>query len=264
MHKLSKISKLFALFSLFFTYLSFLQASDNEKTVPILCYHRFSEKPKVFTEIKTKSFERQLKWLDENGYKVIPLEDAVDYISGNTEDIPEKAVVLTVDDGHRSVYFAMADLVKKYKVPVTLFIYPSAISNAKYAMTWKQLVELEDTGLFRVQSHSYWHPNFNKEKKRLSPEKYRKFVDFQLAGSKKKLEKEIGHSVKFLAWPYGIYDSLLEDYAVKAGYLGAFTIKGKVASRDDNVLEIPRIMIVNSYGIKTFADIIRKKNKDKN
>ena len=86
----------------------------------------------------------------------------------------------------------MLPLVKKYRIPVTLFIYPSAISNASYAMTWDQLREIKKTGLFDIQGHTYWHPNFRKERKRLSPEEYEKFVDMQLIKSKERLEKELG------------------------------------------------------------------------
>jgi Polysaccharide deacetylase len=50
---------------------------------------------------------------------------------------------------------------------VTLFVYPSAVSNAAYALTWEQLRELQATGLVDIQSHTYWHPNFREEKRRL-------------------------------------------------------------------------------------------------
>jgi peptidoglycan/xylan/chitin deacetylase (PgdA/CDA1 family) len=47
--------------------------------------------------------------------------------------------VITVDDGHLSVVREMLPLVREFNVPVTLFIYPSAISNASYALTWEDL-----------------------------------------------------------------------------------------------------------------------------
>ena len=54
----------------------------------------------------------------------------------------------------------MKPLIERERIPVTLFSYPSAISNASYAMTWEQLAALKATGLFSIESHSYWHPNF--------------------------------------------------------------------------------------------------------
>ena len=132
--------------------------------------------------IKNSAFAEQMEWLKTNGYTVIPLDTAMQYLQGKAKTIPAKSVVITVDDGHKSVYSDMAPIVKKYKIPVTLFIYPSAISNAKYAMTWEQLRDLETTKLFHVESHTYWHPNFKKKKKMLSAEEYVKSVDKQLTG----------------------------------------------------------------------------------
>ena len=48
----------------------------------------------------------------------------------------------------------MLPIIKKHRYPVTIFVYPSAISNAKYAMTWDKLRSLKKTGLFDIQSHS--------------------------------------------------------------------------------------------------------------
>jgi hypothetical protein len=56
--------------------------------------------------------------------------------------------------------------VAENRFPVTLFVYPSCISRASYAMTWKQLKELAATPFFSVQSHTFWHPNFKQESKR--------------------------------------------------------------------------------------------------
>jgi peptidoglycan/xylan/chitin deacetylase (PgdA/CDA1 family) len=109
-------------------------------------------------------------------------------------------VVITVDDGHRSVYTDLFPPVRQWRCPVTLFIYPSAISNASYALTWEQLVGIKASGLADVQSHAFWHPNSSVERKRLSPEAYRRFVHDQLARSKAILEQRLGSKVDLLAW----------------------------------------------------------------
>ncbi len=231
-------------------------AAAADKKVPVLCYHRFSSGELDSMSIKTSAFEEQMSWLKENGYTVISLDTAMGYVAGKVKTIPAKSVVITVDDGHKSVYSDMAPIVKKYKIPVTLFIYPSAISNAKYAMTWEQLQELEKTKLFHVESHTYWHPNFKKEKKMLSAEEYAKSVDKQLNGSKKKLEERMGHEIKFLAWVFGIYDDALLVDAKKSGYAAAFTIDRKHASSSDNLMALGRYMVVSKHTIKDFAHMV--------
>jgi len=234
----------------------FVSSLEAEQKIPVLCYHRFAPEVLDSMTIKDHAFAEQLEWLKTNGYTVIPLDTAAGYLQGKVKSIPAKSVVITVDDGHKSVYSDMAPLVKKYRIPVTLFIYPSAISNAKYAMTWDQLRELEATKLFHVESHTYWHPNFNHEKKKLSPDEYAKFVDKQLGGAKKKLEEKMGHEIKYLAWVFGIYDDGLLNDAKRAGYAMAFTIDRRHASSHDKMMAQGRYMVVSKHDIKAFARMV--------
>jgi peptidoglycan/xylan/chitin deacetylase (PgdA/CDA1 family) len=225
--------------------------------VPNLLYHRFGPTVADWMTITTPVFESHLKYLRDNGYRVIPLRRLTDYYLGKAPAPPPKSVVITVDDGHRSVYSQMLPLVRKYNVPVTLFIYPSAISNASYAMTWEQLRELKKTGLFDIQSHTYWHPNFSKERKKLKPAEYAKFVDMQLGKSKARLEKEVGGRVDMLAWPFGgIPDRFLAERASANGYVAAFTIVRRAASPSDDPMRLPRFLLVDSVRVKSLENIL--------
>jgi peptidoglycan/xylan/chitin deacetylase (PgdA/CDA1 family) len=204
----------------------------------------------------TSAFESHLKYLKDNGYTVIPLRQLVDYILGKGPMPPHRSVVIVVDDGHKSVYTDMLPLIKKYRIPVTLFLYPSAISNASYAMTWEQIKELKKTGLFDLQSHTYWHPNFKKDKKKLNPAEYEKFVDMQLKKSKERLERELGNKVDMLAWPFGIHDEYLAAKAARAGYIAAFTIERHHTSTSDAIMALPRYLMTNADKGKAFENII--------
>jgi peptidoglycan/xylan/chitin deacetylase (PgdA/CDA1 family) len=250
------IASLLVLFSYFYS-LPSLADNQTEVDVPVLVYHRLGPTVADSMTITTSSFAAQLKWLQDNHYQVIPLKTLVDYLQGNGAPPPAKSVVITADDGHKSVYTDMLPLVRQYHIPVTLFIYPSAISNASYAMTWQQLQEIQQTGLFDIQGHTYWHPNFDREKKKQSPEEYAKFVDVQLSKSKATLDKKLNIHVTMLAWPFGIYNDELEAAAAKAGYTAAFTIDGRPANKTHKMLAQPRYMIVNSNSdIKHFANIV--------
>jgi len=248
-------------FSIFIIRIAFLwalffsSAFAADKSIPVLCYHRCGEEVKDSMTIKTKAFDEQLGWLMSHGYTVISLDTAAKYIKGEIKSIPAKSIVITADDGHKSVYTEMAPIIKKFKVPVTLFIYPSAISNAKYAMTWDQLRELEATKLFHVESHTYWHPNFKREKKSLSKEEYEKSVHAQLYKSKATLEKKMGHGIKYLAWPFGIYDEDLLVKAKEAGYEMAFSIDNHHTKQGLNNMAQPRYMIIDAYNLKRFESI---------
>jgi peptidoglycan/xylan/chitin deacetylase (PgdA/CDA1 family) len=180
----------------------------------------------------------------------------VNYLLGQGPPPPEKSVVITVDDGHKTVYTEMLPLVRKYNIPVTLFLYPSCISNASYAMTWDQLKQLQQTGLFDMQSHTFWHPNFKRDKKKLKPADYQKEMDTQLTKSKAALEKRFGTKVDLLAWPFGIYDDELEKDAAKAGYVVAFSIDRRNDSKSEKMMAQPRYLMVNGDGLKNFEAIV--------
>jgi peptidoglycan/xylan/chitin deacetylase (PgdA/CDA1 family) len=220
--------------------------SGHMVQVPILLYHRFGPAVADGMTVTTGVFESHLKYFKDHGYTVIPLRELVDYLLKGGPPPGNRSVAITADDGHRSVYSTMFPILKRYRVPVTLFLYPSAISNASYAMTWDELREMKGTGLFDFQSHTYWHPDFRKEKKKLKPEEYEKFLEMQLKKSKEKLEEELNVKVTMLAWPFGIYDDELIKKAVEAGYLAGFTMERHLASLSDNIMALPRYLMVNT------------------
>ncbi len=237
--------------------------AQEQVTVPVLCYHRFGPKVADSMTVTTKVFEAQLQWLKDHQYTVIPLRTLVNYLRGQGPPPPPHSVVITVDDGHKTVYSEMLPLVRKYNIPVTLFLYPSCISNASYAMTWQQLKDLQATGLFDMQGHTYWHPNFKKDKKKLKPADYEKFVNTQLSKSKAVLEKKLGTTVDLLAWPFGIYDEELEKAAAQAGYVAAFSIDRRNASLSEKIFEQPRYLMVNGDGLKNFEAIVSGRAQEK-
>ncbi|MGA7180767.1 MAG: polysaccharide deacetylase family protein [Thiobacillaceae bacterium] len=226
--------------------------------IPILVYHRFGPQATDSMTVPTDAFEAQLRQIKDAGYRVIPLRQLVYYLVAHAPPPPDRSVVITVDDGHRSVYTELLPRVRRLHMPVTLFIYPSAISNASYAMTWAQLAELRASGLFDIQSHTYWHPNFFRERKRLDPETYTRFVDTQLTRSKAELEQRLGERVDMLAWPFGLQDAGLRARAARAGYIAAFTLERRPARSDDDALALPRYLITDSVSPAAFAAILRQ------
>jgi peptidoglycan/xylan/chitin deacetylase (PgdA/CDA1 family) len=231
-------------------------AAENTAGVPILLYHRLGPTVADSMTMTTATFESHLKYLKENGYTVIPLRRLVDWYLKKAPAPPPKSVVIVEDDAHKSVYTDMLPLVKKYQVPVTVFIYPSAVSNAKYAMTWDQIRDLKKTGLFDFQSHTFWHPNFKKEKKKLKPAEYDKLVTTQLKKAKDKIEKEVGTKVDLLAWPFGIYDDDLIRRATAAGYIATFTIERRHATASESILKLPRYLLIAGDNTKALAQLL--------
>ena len=231
--------------------------SSSEIQIPILLYHRFGPVVADSMTIQTTVFESHLKYFIAHNYTVIPLRQVVDFYLKNGPRPPARSVVIVADDGHKSVYTDMFPLIKKYRVPVTLFLYPSAISNASYAMTWDQLREMKNSGIVEFQSHSFWHPNFIKDKKRLKEAEYEKSVNMQMTKSKETIEKELNVKVNMLAWPFGIYDDDLIKTAIKWKYIAAFTIERRHTGSSDNIMILPRYLITNSDRDKSFEMLLR-------
>lgn len=220
-------------------------AEPGSLAVPVLVYHRFGPTGGDMM-VSTATFGWQLQWLRDHDYTVIPLRTLVDYRLGRGPAPPPRAVVITADDGNESVYTGMLPLVRQYGIPVTLFIYPSAISNASYALTWEQLREMHASGRFDIQSHTYWHPNFRHERARLSPAEYDKFVVFQLTRSKEVLARRLGVTIDLLAWPYGIHDDDLARQAARAGYVAAFTLERRPVGQADALMALPRYLVTDA------------------
>jgi peptidoglycan/xylan/chitin deacetylase (PgdA/CDA1 family) len=222
----------------------------------ILLYHRFGPVVKDPMTVQTVTFRAQLDYLKQHGYVIIPLRALVSHLLGQGPAPPARAVVITADDGHVSVFTDMLPIVREYQVPVTLFIYPSAISNASYAMTWDQLAALRRTGLFDIQSHTYWHPNFNTERRRLSPKAYRSFVAMQLAKSRTVLREKLGVDADLLAWPFGIYNEDLIAMAHEAGYVAGFTLERRLATPHERIMALPRFLVSGNVSGRAFASML--------
>ena len=234
-------------------------ANGARDEVPILLYHRFGPTAADGMTVTTQLFASHLEYLAKNGYTVIPLRKLIDFYLKKIPALPPQSVVIVTDDAHKSVYTDMLPLVRKYSVPVTLFIYPSAVSNATYAMTWDELRALKKTGLFDFQSHTYWHPNFMKERKKLGPADFEKLVNTQLKKPLGKIEQELGARPDMLAWPFGIYDDYLTGKARQAGYIAAFTIERRRACSQDGLLKLPRYLLINADKGKKFENILAGK-----
>lgn len=220
--------------------------SDSPR-VAILAYHRFDSTRAVDSmTVRVATFEAQLRFLREHGYRIVTLPEIVDWLATPDASLPDKAVAFTADDGHRSVYEVLMPIAVRERLPFTLFIYPSAISNASYALTWTQLKALQQTGLFDVQSHTYWHPNFNLERAHRSPDDFHRFVERQLVDSRNRLHAELGVEATMLAWPFGIVDSELTSIAASTGYRAAFTIAGHMVDKHSPPLAVSRLLITDA------------------
>jgi len=236
-------------------------AAIEDPDVSILVYHRFGPAVKDAMTVRTATFRWQLDYLRQHHHPIIPLRALISYLRGQGPAPPPRSVVITADDGHQSVFTEMLPIVREYHVPVTLFVYPSAISNASYAMTWDELDALHRTGLFDIQSHTYWHPNFKTEKRRLSPAAYRAFATMQLVKPRTVLKDKLGVEADLIAWPFGVYDDELIRIARDAGYIAGFTLDRRIVTQREHIMSLPRFLVTDSASGRNFTSMLPQENR---
>lgn len=226
-------------------------------SVPVLCYHQFGEHVLSTLMVSEATLEGQLRSLVNGGFTVIPARRIVERWLGQTSSLPERPIAITIDDGYKSIYSIFFPLALKYRIPATIFIYPSAISVLHFALTWEQIAEMQASGLIDVQSHSYTHPNMSLEEHRLSGPAFDQFIRRELDLSRQVIEAQCGRRCDLLAWPYGVYDAELKQDARRAGYIAAFGIGRRPATPADDILALPRYVITESNRDSSFERIVR-------
>jgi peptidoglycan/xylan/chitin deacetylase (PgdA/CDA1 family) len=230
--------------------------ADELPTATVLCYHIIESPQDPRMEISREVFHQQMRYLAMTGYNVIPLRELYDFVAGRRASIPKNAVVITFDDGWRSTYTEVFPEMQRYHFPFTLFIYPNIIGQTPYAMTWKQIKQMSGAGV-DVQSHSYthgWltrrrHPDWDQHR-------YEEWLTRELIGSRQLLEKETGHPVTFLAYPYGDYDTHLAENAARAGYAAALTCDYGRVKKGSDPLRMKRVAIDKRIDFATFRHLL--------
>lgn len=190
--------------------------------MPILIYH-YIERPGSTTlpwlYHPPEIFEAQLKTLNDNCYNSIFVSDAAKAVKGS-EIMPDKAIALTFDDGYEDMYTEAYPLLKKYGMKGTMYIIVNALGTPGY-LTKAQVKEMADSGFVEIAGHTFNHIVLSKASD--------KDAYYEIAGSKRELEKIIDHPVTDFAYPYGLFTSIDEQICAKAGYLScASTYPGQI------------------------------------
>jgi len=190
--------------------------------LPILLYH---DTP--------PNFDQQLTHLEQAGYTVIDLDQALAGMHGGP--LPAKPVVITFDDGF-STQLRAFDILKRHNMKATFYIVnggassrwcigagrryndplqpPSGCGDAY--LNWNEIRMLDQSGLITIGGHTLDHENLTTlplgEQRR------------QIADSKAGIEHELGHNIRHFAYPYGAYNQTSIEMAREAGYVTAVTV----------------------------------------
>lgn len=239
-------------------------------------FREFIQKNKVtilmFHEIGRETAEQMFSYLHKK-YNIIDLNDFIDACKNIDQiKIPKKALIITFDDGH-ILNYEMLPVIKKYNVPVTIFLCSSIINTNRHfwykhnilSTTVSKLKQLSNTdrlkkllkdGFFQdkefenpqalsktqiikmskyvnIQSHTKFHPCLPKCELEEAKE--------EIFASKKKLENEYGFKINAIAYPNGDYSERDVELTRRAGYSCAITVDYGFNTIESDMFRLKRL-----------------------
>ena len=225
-----------------------LDIPDDGVRVSVLGYHDFSETDReTAMRIRTSKFRKQMEVIQK---MEIPVISMADFIAWKNEGkaIPEKAIVITLDDGWKSVYTDAYPVLKEFGFPFTIYLYKDYVDGGGKALTTAMIKEMMANGA-TIGSHSTTHPfpQTVKKYRKAGPEAYDKFLDKEMAESKRFLEEKFKIVANTFAYPGGYFTEEMLTKANEVGYTHLFTVQpGKVKrSMANNIL--PRYVILGNH-----------------
>ena len=271
--------------------LCFPGAGHAAGTFRVLCYHDVQEDVRVTPDpysVDTAQLVSQFAWLKENGYSVIGMDDVIDAREGR-RPLPDKAVMLTFDDGHRSVYTRVYPLLKLFGYKAVLALtgtwldapagktveYDGRKVSRDIFLSWAQVREMTVSGLVEVASHSYdLHRGIvaNPQGNLIPAAVAHKFskgayeeetahlarVRTDLARNAALIKARTGHAPRIVIWPYGRDSGELADVAGKLGMPYGMNLRGGASAADGELGRIGRDLVLNNPPLADFIALMEK------
>lgn len=222
---------------------------NSKMTAPILMYHEICgvELPRHSYAVSVLQFEKQLEYINSNGYETILLEEYLQEIRGRRVGSKKKQVILTFDDAQASNYTRALPLLKRYGFKGIFFIPTSFIGRRPDLLDQRQIIEMSREGM-SIQSHTHTHPFLND----LNLNQLRS----EMETSKSILEGIIQKEVTLMSCPGGRFNRTVLEIAGEVGYKGLCISMPGVTVIDSNINLFGRSLICGSTTMKAFINIV--------
>lgn len=215
----------------------------------VLQYHHVSDVGPPSTSIAPSLFKAHMEFLHKNGFKVVSVKELPQLIKDAKKGVslPDKSVIITFDDGYRSIYSTAWPILEKRGWPFTIFINSKSHDekNALY-MSWAQLQAMSAAGV-TIGNHTDSHPHLIRRRSGESHKQWQARRLREILFAENRIREQLGHAEKVFAHPYGEYDlellSMLKDH----GYLAFGQQSGPVAEHS-HPQAIPRFPFAGDYG----------------
>lgn len=225
----------------------------NQK-IPILLYHALFDK-EINAEkyaINKAEFERQIRYLSENGFKsLLPADFWGTQIAVGSN---KKGVMITFDDGNYSDYSIAFPILKKYGFGAVFFVTTNWVGTKNY-MTWSNLKEMAENGM-SIQSHSMTHSFLSD----LSPDNLYK----ELNESRNIIGENLDIIADYISLPGGFCSRKVLNTAKEASYRAVFTSVPGLNGFDCKGKEftvLNRFVITRKTSFEDFKAIVNRDKK---
>jgi peptidoglycan/xylan/chitin deacetylase (PgdA/CDA1 family) len=206
-------------------------------------------KDEVMYASEVQEFQRQTKYLRDNRYQVVLLDDYIGYRAERSE-LPGNLVIITFDDGHISTYTHALPILQEYGFPAIFFVTVKNVGSSN-CVNWQQLTEMADNGM-SIQSHTMTHAFLTD----LSPQEVR----WELQESKSILEQQLERPVDYLSLPGGRCNSAVKDIAMEVGYRAICTSVIGYNDLNSDLYSLKRWAIRRNTELPTFSSIVHMKH----
>jgi outer membrane protein OmpA-like peptidoglycan-associated protein/poly-gamma-glutamate capsule biosynthesis protein CapA/YwtB (metallophosphatase superfamily)/peptidoglycan/xylan/chitin deacetylase (PgdA/CDA1 family) len=202
----------------------------------VLCYHRFDENKPY--SISSDNFERQIQFMLSNGYNIVSPAELVEYMK--KKSIPNKTVLITIDDGWRSTMRAY-QVLKKYNLPFTAFLSMQFVGATDAScLSMEDVNELKTYPKVTFANHSYAHSNKLTHGNSMGEQAYAAYVRADVQKSVERYREVFGTDTKFFAYPFGYTHELYLKALREAGFEYLFTVNPKLVENNTDFVYIPR------------------------
>lgn len=248
----------------------------NPNDFTIFSYHEIAEKSETLDStyaVSAASFEAQMKWLIDNGYHFIGIDDILNYRQHN-QPLPGKAVLITFDDGYQSVYANAFPIIKKYQIPTVIALVGSWLQAADKVdfggylidrnkfLSQKEIKEMVASGLVEIGSHSnllhrgiLGNPQGNMQPAAITRQwlsdkgkyeydkSYQQRIYQDLKTNNDFLKQYTGQKPRTMVWPYGEYNMEVRKIAESLGMPVGLTLDDGSNTRITPLWGLRRILV---------------------
>lgn len=204
---------------------------NKSSVVAMLGYHDFRDRGGSPMLISAPKFREQMQAIKDSKIPVISLSELMAWKRGE-KNIPEEAIVITMDDGWEGVYTYAYPVLKEFGFPFTVYLYKKYVGGAGRSMSWEQIKEMMEHGC-EVGSHSVSHESLKKRAKNGQTEAdMQQWVLSELKDSREFLEQNLHIKCTSFAYPYGNYDDSVMETGLQIGYESLVTVNGQKVTWD--------------------------------